>query len=56
MDDRTVEKRQSGATADGIDRNSGKGSTGRGTSRSTGHVAGRNDDVPRGIQRQLAAR
>jgi hypothetical protein len=56
MDDRTAEKRQSGATADGIDRNSGKGSTGRGTSRSTGHVAGRNDDVPRGIQRQLAAR
>jgi len=42
-DDRAVEKRQSGATADGIDRNSGKGS---GTGSSTAH---RSDDVPRGI-------
>jgi hypothetical protein len=43
MDDRAVEKRQSGATADGIDRNSGKGSsTGSSTAR-------RSDDVPRGI-------
>jgi drug/metabolite transporter (DMT)-like permease len=47
MDDRAVEKRQSGATADGIDRNSGKGS-------STGSItcsgtARRSDDVPRGI-------
>jgi hypothetical protein len=46
MDDRAVEKRQSRATADGIDRNSGKG---RSTGRGTGHAAGRNDDVPRGI-------
>jgi len=50
MDDRAVEKRQGGATADSIDRNSGKGSSsGSSPVRSIGHGAGRNDDVPRGI-------
>src|SRR5215813_8782363 len=50
MDDRAVEKRQGGATADSIDRNSGKGSSsGSSPVRSIGHGAGRNDNVPRGI-------